>query len=56
MSKRWRVESTVTLHRVRFVTAENQKEAEALSCDAEISHEDEVTEETTAIVEVGDRP
>jgi hypothetical protein len=50
--KRSRVETRVTSTRIYFVEADNEKEAEAASGEAQPEHEEEVNEETISISEV----
>jgi len=54
MAKKWLVETRVTQRRQYFVEAENEKEAEAKSCDASSFHEEDENEETMSITEVID--
>lgn len=49
--KRWRVETKATVVRHRYVEAENEKEAEAKSCQAGIDYEEDIDEETMSITE-----
>lgn len=49
LEKQWEVETIATVRRVRVVTAADEKAAEAASVDAEIEHEEDISEETVAI-------
>jgi len=49
--KRWLVETRATVIRHRYVEAENEKEAEAKSCEAAIEHEEDENEETLLVRE-----
>jgi hypothetical protein len=54
--KRWRVETRATVFRVYFVSAKNQKEAEAASCDLCPDQDEDENEETISIVEMFQQP
>lgn len=49
--KRWLVETRATVIRHRYVEAENEKEAEAKSCEASIDYEEDENEETLLVKE-----
>ena len=51
MKKRYRVETRAIVLRFRYVVAHDEKEAEALSISARITHEEDENEETISIVE-----
>lgn len=48
----WRVETRVTVKRVYFVSALNEKEAEGNSIFTAPSHEEDENEETMSVIEV----
>lgn len=50
--KRWMVETRATVNRTYFVDAENEKDAEAKSCDAQPDLDEDENEETMNITEV----
>ena len=50
--KRWMVETRATVLRTNFVDAENEKDAEAASCDAQPDLDEDENEETMTISEV----
>lgn len=50
--KRWMVETRATINRTYFVDAENEKDAEAASCNADADLDEEINEETMSITEV----
>lgn len=50
MSKRlWRIETRATVRRIYLVKAENERDAEAASVNAEPEHEEKENEETLTI-------
>lgn len=49
--KRWRVETRATVRKTYFVEAENEKDAEAKSCETQAEHEEDENEETMSITE-----
>lgn len=51
MMKRWRVETRATVIRHRYVMAQNEKEAEAKSCETAVDYEEDENEETMIIIE-----
>lgn len=50
--KRWMVETRVIVNRTYFVDAEDEKDAEAASCNADADLDEETNEETISITEV----
>lgn len=50
--KKWLVETRAVVHRQYFVDAEDEKSAEAASCDTTCDHEEDDDEETMTITEI----
>jgi hypothetical protein len=50
--KRWEVKTQATVTRFYYVFAEDEKSAEATSCDKTFDHEEDENEETMAITEL----
>jgi hypothetical protein len=51
-TREWRVETRVTATRIYFVKADNEKEAEAKSCDATPDFDEVDNEETLSITQI----
>lgn len=47
---KWIVRTRATVDKIYYVEANNEKEAEAKSCDMQPDHEEDVNEETMSIV------
>lgn len=52
--KKWRVETRVISKSIYYVDAEDEKSAEAASCEASPDHTEDEQEETMSIVEIDD--
>ena len=52
--KKWMVETRAVVRRQYIVEAEDEKAAEAASCDTTCDHEEDDDEETMSITEVND--
>jgi len=50
--KKWLVETRAIVRRQYFVDAEDEKSAEAASCDTTCDHEEDDDEETMTITEI----
>jgi hypothetical protein len=54
--KHWQVETRAIVRRYYYVDAEDEKSAEAASCDTTCDHEEDTDEETLTITEIVTRP
>jgi hypothetical protein len=52
--KRWEVRTRATVIRFYYVDADDEKSAEAASCDTTSDHEEDENEETMTITEIVD--